>query len=438
MNIIAQDIPRIYTGLAEWLACMIYAILLAPRLPRKWQLPAALGCMLLQCGFLVVTDNVPILWWIPCMIMAFAMMVGQILLMAKVDLKGACYLGVHAFVLAEFAAALQWQLHYYLWKETDPGWVQKYALLALVFALVYFLAWFLVCRLFPEPRQMVVTTGELVIVMIIGITVFAVSNLSFYAQGNPFGGVYVSDIMNIRTLVDFAGNAVLFAYMIQRKRNQTQQELAAVQTLLENHYAQYRISRDTIDLVNQKYHDLKHQIAALRAEPDADIREQWLQAMEADIQAYEVQNKTGNRVLDTVLTGKSLYCQNHGIELLVVADGKLLSFMDVMDICTVFGNALDNAIECELKIADKSKRIIRLMLSAQKQFLLLKVENYCPFLPEFWDGLPTTTKADASNHGFGLKSIRYTAQKYGGSITTGVEDDWFVLKMLIPMKQKES
>ena len=195
-----------------------------------------------------------------------------------------------------------------------------------------------------------VTTGELVIVMIIGVTVFAVSNLSFYAQGNPFGGVYVSDIMNIRTLVDFAGNAVLFAYLIQRKRSQTQQELAAVQTLLENHYAQYRISRDTIDLVNQKYHDLKHQIAALRAEPDAGIREQWLQAMEADIQAYEVQNKTGNRVLDTVLTGKSLYCQNHGIELLVVADGKLLSFMDVMDICTVFGNALDNAIECELKI----------------------------------------------------------------------------------------
>ena len=40
MNIIAEDIPRIYTGLAEWLACMIYASLFVPRLPWKWQIPA--------------------------------------------------------------------------------------------------------------------------------------------------------------------------------------------------------------------------------------------------------------------------------------------------------------------------------------------------------------------------------------------------------------
>ena len=436
MNAVVLDIPRIYTGIAEWLACVIFTSMYPHRFSRKIHIPMLFGCLLVQCAFLVLTDDVPIFWWIPCMVAAFGLMVAQIALMTRLEWKACCYLGVHAFVLAEFAAALQWQLHYFLWKDTDPAWFPKYALLAIVFAMVYLTAWLLTSRLTPPGSHMVVTSGELFIVVIIGIIVFAASNLSFYDKGNPFSGVYASDIMNIRTLVDFAGNAVLVAYYIQRKQLQAQKELTAVQTLLESHYAQYRISRDTIDMVNRKYHDLKHQIAALRAEPDAQVREQWLQAMEADIQAYEVQNKTGNRVLDTVLTGKSLYCQNHGIELLVVADGKLLSFMDVADICTVFGNALDNAIECELKIPDKSKRIIRLVLSAQKQFLLLKVENYCPFLPNFRDGLPTT-KGDARNHGFGLKSIRYTAQKYGGSITTGIEDDWFVLKMLIPLKTEE-
>lgn len=437
MNAVVLDIPRIYTGIAEWLACVIFTSMYPHRFSRKIHIPMLFGCLLVQCTFLVLTDDVPLGWWIPCMVAAFALMVAQIALMTRLEWKACCYMGVHAFVLAEFAAALQWQLHYFLWKDTEPAWFPKYALLAIVFAMVYLTAWFLTSRLTPPGSHMVVTSGELFIVVIIGIIVFAASNLSFYDKGNPFSGVYASDIMNIRTLVDFAGNAVLVAYYIQRKQLQAQKELTAVQTLLESHYAQYRISRDTIDMVNRKYHDLKHQIAALRAEPDAQVREQWLQAMEADIQAYEVQNKTGNRVLDTVLTGKSLYCQNHGIELLVVADGKLLSFMDVADICTVFGNALDNAIECELKIPDKSKRIIRLVLNAQKQFLLLKVENYCPFLPNFRDGLPTTTKGDARNHGFGLKSIRYTAQKYGGSITTGIEDDWFVLKMLIPLKTEE-
>ena len=109
--------------------------------------------------------------------------------------------------------------------------------------------------------------------------------------------------------------------------------------------------------------------------------------------------------------------------------------MDIMDICTIFGNALDNAIECELKIPDKSKRMIHLTLTTQKQFLLLQVENYCPNMPAFRDGLPVTTKQDSANHGFGVKSIRFTARKYGGSTTVGAEDGWFVLKVLIPLPE---
>ena len=435
MNIILHDIPRLYTGIAEWAACMMYVALFPPRMRRQLQIPAALGCLVIQCAFLVVTDNVPLVWWIPCMVMAFAMMVGQILLLTDQNPRSACYVGVHAFVLAEFAAALEWQLHYFLWGERNPVWWQQYALLAAVFGVVYLVSGIIASRLMMPPGKMVVTKGELFIVVIIGVIVFAASNLSFYSRENPFIAVYAPDIMNIRTLVDFAGNAVLVAYFIQRKQNHSQKELAALQTVLESQYAQYCISRDTIDKMNRKYHDLKHQIAALRAEPDAAVREQWLREMEADIHAYEAQNKTGNHILDTVLTGKSLNCQNQGIELVVVADGKVLDFMDLMDICTIFGNALDNAIECEMKIRDPAKRMIRLMLSAQKQFVLLKVENYCPTKPEFRDGFPTTTKRDAANHGFGLKSIRYTAQKYGGSMTTAVEDDWFVLKVLIPMKK---
>ena len=46
MNGIVLDIPRIYTGIAEWLACVTYAGLCMPRFSRKWQIPAALGCLL--------------------------------------------------------------------------------------------------------------------------------------------------------------------------------------------------------------------------------------------------------------------------------------------------------------------------------------------------------------------------------------------------------
>ena len=136
----------------------------------------------------------------------------------------------------------------------------------------------------------------------------------------------------------------------------------------------FRISmRNTsIELINYKYHDLKHQIAVLRSEADPGKREAFLDKMEADIKKYESQNKTGNKVLDTVLTTKSLYCAKNNITFTCVADGTLLEFMDVMDICSIFGNALDNAIECELKIPDKEKRLIHVSVSKQKNFLLLR------------------------------------------------------------------
>ena len=218
--------------------------------------------------------------------------------------------------------------------------------------------------------------------------------MRFYFHGTPFSGQYASEIMNIRTFADLGGLAILFAYHQHRAHMYAQRELDAMQTVLENQYAQYRMSRDSMELINRKYHDLKHQINALRSEQNPAVRNQWLDEMEADIRSYEAQNKTGNSVLDTVLTGKSLYCQKHRITLSVIADGSRLHFMDVMDICTIFGNALDNAIECELKIQEKSMRAIHLTLTTQKQFLLLRVENYCPETPKFQGGLPVSTKGD--------------------------------------------
>lgn len=210
-------------------------------------------------------------------------------------------------------------------------------------------------------------------------------------------------------------------------------EVDAIKNILQNQYVQYRQSRESIDVINRKYHDLKHQIAVLRAEQDPARRSAFLDQMEEEIQHYEAQNKTGNSVLDTVLTGKSLYCAKHQIKLTCVADGARLAFMDVMDICTLFGNAPDNAIECELSIPDKEKRLIHLEVYAKKDFLVIRCENYCPTPPVFGHGLPVTTKADREYHGYGLKSMRYTAQKYGGTMTVQAKDEWFQLTLLFPL-----
>lgn len=427
------DIPRFYTGLAEWLACVVFALPMKKRLLKRQAIPIAALWLVVQVLFLMLTGDLPLYLWIPCMAVAACGMLVLILLLCDLDVWTGTYTAIRAFVLAEFAASLEWELHCFLWPQDNFIWWQRYGLLLVVYGALFAGAALLERKLHARQLGFSVGGNEMLTVVVMGLAVFAISNLSFYYRETPFSGHYTSEVLNIRTLVDACGVALLYAYHFQIGETLAHKELSAMQSILESQYAQYRMSRDSIDMINRKYHDLKHQIAALRAETDLTVRNQWLDEMEQDIRAYEAQNKTGNSVLDTVLTGKSLQCQNHDIDLTVVADGNCLTFINVMDICTIFGNALDNAIECERKLEDKTKRMIHLTLTHQKQFLLLQVENYCPDMPDFRDGLPATTKQDKENHGFGLKSIRYTARKYGGDTTCRAEGDWFVLKVLIPL-----
>ncbi len=214
-------------------------------------------------------------------------------------------------------------------------------------------------------------------------------------------------------------------------------EIIAINTALKNQYDQYCISRESIDLINRKYHDLKHQINALRAESDPQCRNQWLDEMESDIRQYEAQNKTGNAVLDTVLTSKSLYCQKNEISLTCVVDAQKLDFMRVMDICSIFGNALDNAIESVLQLEDREQRLIHVTVGPQKGFMVIRIENYFGGSLAFEDGLPVTTKKDKDYHGFGVKSIRRSVEQYNGAMTISTENGWFRLKLLIPLPEEK-
>ena len=132
------------------------------------------------------------------------------------------------------------------------------------------------------------------------------------------------------------------------------------------------------------------------------------------------------------MTSKQSRCLKDNITMTVVADGTLLSRLSVMDICAVFGNALDNAIEYEKKVLDPEKRLIHVTVSEKNCFICILVENYYEG-ESIRDGtLPETTKKNRKYHGFGLKSVKYTVEKYGGHINTGVRNGWFRLEMIIP------
>jgi sensor histidine kinase regulating citrate/malate metabolism len=118
-----------------------------------------------------------------------------------------------------------------------------------------------------------------------------------------------------------------------------------------------------------------------------------------------------------------------------MADGSGLDFMKLEDIYAVFGNALDNAITAVMKLEDPTKRIVSLKMITWNNMIVIQVQNYYKADLQFEQGLPLTTKADRMEHGYGMKSIRYIAEKYNGTITVNADGDVFHLQIMMPVQE---
>lgn len=214
-------------------------------------------------------------------------------------------------------------------------------------------------------------------------------------------------------------------------------ELQTVQQLWNQNKEQYDALKENMDLINMKCHDMRHQIREIGK--SKSINAETIAEMENTISLYDSVVKTGNDVLDTILTEKSLLCYHKKITFTCVADGGKLDFMSAPDLYSLFGNALDNAIEAVTRIDDVNERIIGLKIHAVGQLVTINIRNYFRGKIDYdEDGLPKTTKEDKNFHGYGLKSMRYVADKYDGNVAVQVEDGVFNLNILVPIPSSPS
>lgn len=426
------DIPRFATGIAEWAACLVYILLMRPRLGR-WALGfVCVAALPVLIGVQLLVAELPIGLWTLGMIMSAGTMYVFIFVTAKVRPGEAGDLTARAFVLAELVASLEWQLHVFFF-GVDATLTPQIIMMLGIYVPVFIGAHAAERRHFPRDHPLPVDARTLISVVAVAGVTFLMSNLSFVTTQTPFSGRLDPEVFYIRTLVDLCGFVILFALRGQRLELHRAQEVATVSMMLSNQRERYLQSKHDIDEVNRKYHDLKHYIHAIRAESDPGERARYMDELEESIKGYERSSMdTGNAVLDTMLTAKSQQADRYRITMTIVADGTAVSFLDAMDLVTVIGNALDNAIEAVAGVPEAEKRLIRVAIYRQDALTMVRVENYFAGSLRTVQGLPSTTKGDARHHGYGLKNMRDTAERYGGSLTARVEDGWFVLRVLLP------
>lgn len=207
-----------------------------------------------------------------------------------------------------------------------------------------------------------------------------------------------------------------------------QQESAMFSLLNEQRSRQYAKLTDNIDFINRKAHDIKHQIAALEF-ADGNRRSRLIQETQDALSVYDAAMRTGNDALDTLLTERNFFCTRHGIRLSCMLGGCDWNAFDMVDLFTLFGNALDNAIDYVMRFDNPDKRVISVSARQQGELIVISFDNYFEGELHMNGDLPATTKTDKASHGLGLKSIRMIAHRYNGDIRVDTATHVFTLQV---------
>ena len=210
-------------------------------------------------------------------------------------------------------------------------------------------------------------------------------------------------------------------------RNNLNRKYEIIQAIRKGEKEQYQLSKQTIDMINVKCHDFRHQIRDMGRYNHID--ENVIKNINSYIDIYDSAIKTSNKTLNIILGEKSLICNKYNIMFSCVADGQLISFMEEEDIYSLFGNIIDNAIDA-VKELEEDKRIIILKIKAIGNLVSISSKNSFSGEIKMVNGLPKTSKGDSAYHGFGLQSVKMICAKYDGSMEIDAENNIFRINLL--------
>lgn len=291
----------------------------------------------------------------------------------------------------------------------------------------YWLLYFFFGKRIGKGREMKIKNSSLLPLVAAGLLADIVLNAVMIYIETDFASALVNNFYSMLCCL-----LLLYCQFSLMLNKELKHELEFVNRIWHQEKEQYTISKENIDIINLKCHDMRHQIREIGK--SKSIEAETIEQIERSIKLYDSMVKTGNEVLDIILTEKNLRCYNNGIVLTCVAEGEALGFMHSVDLYALFGNALDNAIEAVLKIENSGNRIIGLKIHTVGEMVTVNVKNSFDGELKFDEqGYPLTTKDDANYHGYGVKSIAHIVEKYDGTLSFVANKGVFNLNILLPV-----
>ncbi len=180
-------------------------------------------------------------------------------------------------------------------------------------------------------------------------------------------------------------------------------------------------------------HDIKNHFLILKdyeKQKDYVGLHKYLEEIENSYKEIRVCTWTGNRIVDLMIGQKKEMAEQYGIEFLVTAIPISHWQMNDSELCSLFGNLLDNAIEACQRIEHKEKQVY-VNIEKQGRLIFIKVKNTIEEIPVMKNGRPISSKGNKKKHGYGIKNIDRIVNKYEGEILYQVLENHFQVSITL-------
>lgn len=310
------------------------------------------------------------------------------------------------------------------------------------------------------------TTEYLISIWLMRLIMMAVAVLLVQQQGKgknkavhlasivAIFGVFGVIVLSQQTILTFSDDQLItwtilsvmlmFAILLYRVNRQHEMEAEIVrlkQTQAEILERDYQALRKTYTDNAKLYHDLHNHIEAIYqclTQGDITTAVKYCEDLRTPVREISQTVWTGDKAADYLISSKMALAEQMKVKTKVNIEYPYNTNIRSVDLTTILGNLLDNALEA-VETAAGDLRFLSLTIRRINDMLIIKVKNGCKEAPMIQGGQLQTTKKDTGFHGWGIKSVLAAAQRYDGTVDTDFQNGVFQAVVTLsyhPIKRK--
>lgn len=251
----------------------------------------------------------------------------------------------------------------------------------------------------------------------------------------PDTDYHVQFLLSLASVCIFASTILLFVtYSHQLKATSQSLQMKSELTRLQTEQSYYQILEQQNQQLMMYAHDAKKHLAAIQALNDDPQIGSYVTALSQQLADYSRNCHSGNKLLDVIIHKYVVDCKMRGIQFEYDVKVCSLSQLDDIDLVAILGNLMDNAVAAA---EDSSEKTVSLNTVHRNSYSVIILTNSCDTPPKQSGSRLISTKSDTQAHGFGLKSVKKTIQKYQGDYEWNYDVDAKQFTMTVMVADKE-